>query len=405
MSQSEGDFVARTLLARRLVVCVGCGGVGKTTIAAALALEAARRGRKALVLTIDPARRLADALGGGPLGSEPKALPEAELRALGVPAGGSLSAVMLDMKLTFDGLVLRLNDSQEARERLMRNPIYQHLSEALAGSVEYSAMEKVYQLYERGDFDLIVVDTPPSQHALDFLEAPTRLIEFLDSPLVQMLIHPAFSAGRLSFKIFQRGTRRVLKLMERVSGLAFLEDLSEFLLAFEGMAGGFRERARKVRELLVSRESAFVLVAGPSPQSVPQAEDFLARLETHRVPLAGLVLNRMHLWPGGGEPLALAETQGAEASEALARALVGTGLDAKRAAIAARAALEISTGYAALVRRDAAAVRPLEARLLSARRFVVRVPELGDEVHDLAGLARVSDQMLRGETREGALRG
>ncbi len=405
MSAAGSDFVARALLTRRIVVCVGCGGVGKTTVAAALALEAARRGRRALVLTIDPARRLADALGTGPLGGEPRALPEAELRALGVPPDGSLSAVTLDMKRTFDGLVERLNDSAEARKRVLENPIYQHLSDALAGSLEYSAMEKVYELYERREFDLVVVDTPPSQHALDFLEAPTRLIEFLDSPIVHMLIHPAFSAGRLSFKLFQRGTRRVLQLIERVSGLSFLEDLSEFLLAFEGMAEGFRDRARKVRELLVSRESAFVLIAGPSPQSVPQAEEFLARLETHRVPLAGLVLNRMHLWPGTAAPLELSERELPGHQGALARALTGTGLEADAAAVAARAALEMATGYAALVRRDGEAVRPLEVRALSAGRFVVQVPELGDDVHDLAGLARVAEHMLQGEQREGAGRG
>jgi anion-transporting ArsA/GET3 family ATPase len=396
VSAGGDDFLARALLPRRIAVCVGCGGVGKTTVAAAIALEAARRGRRAVVLTIDPARRLADALGVAELGNQAQSLPEAELRAVGVPPGGELAALMLDTKRTFDDLVMRLGESDEARERVLRNPIYQHLSDALAGSVEYSAMEKVYELYERGDADFLVVDTPPSQHALDFLEAPTRLIEFVGSPLVKMLIHPAFSAGRLSFKVFQRGTRRVLQLLERVSGLAFLEDLSEFLLAFEGMSEGFRERARKVRELLLSPRTNFVLVAGPSPQSVPQAEDFLARLESYGVPLAGMVLNRMHLWPGGsGEPPKDVESDGLRAS--LAAALARTGLDAAAAEESARAVGAIAAGYADLVRRDASAVQALSARLLAARRFVVQVPELGEDVHDLAGLARIADQLLRGE--------
>jgi len=237
------EFTDTLLMPGRIAVCVGCGGVGKTTVAAALALEAARRGRRALVLTIDPARRLADALGVEALGNQPQPLERDALHALGVREPGELSAMMLDMKGTFDDLVHRFAESSEARERILSNPIYQHASEALAGSVEYSAMEKVYEMWQRDEYDLIVVDTPPAQHALDFLEAPQRLIEFLDSRIVQMLIHPAFAAGRFGFRLFQQATRRVLHVLERVSGIGFLEDISEFLLAFEGMSAGFRQRA------------------------------------------------------------------------------------------------------------------------------------------------------------------
>ena len=197
-------------LERRVVVCVGCGGVGKTTVAAAIALEAARAGRRALVITIDPARRLADALGVETLGNQPEPLPRAALDALGVPAEGSLSALMLDMKRTFDDLVARFAESPAARERVLGNPIYRHVSDALAGSVEYSAMEKVYELSRSDDYDTLVVDTPPAQHALDFLDAPERLLEFLDSRLVHLLIHPAMAAGRLGFRWFEWGTRRAL---------------------------------------------------------------------------------------------------------------------------------------------------------------------------------------------------
>ena len=216
------EFTDTLLMRGRIAVCVGCGGVGKTTVAAALALEAARRGRRALVLTIDPARRLADALGVEALGNQPQPLERNALRALGVREPGQLSAMMLDMKRTFDDLVERFAESSEARERILSNPIYQHASEALAGSVEYSAMEKVYEMWQRDEYDLIVVDTPPAQHALDFLEAPQRLIEFLESRIVQMLIHPAFAAGRFGFRLFQQATRRVLHVLERVSGIAFL---------------------------------------------------------------------------------------------------------------------------------------------------------------------------------------
>ncbi len=160
---------------------------------------------------------------------------------------------MLDMKRTFDDLVERFAESEAVRDRIFENSIYQHVSNALAGSVEYSAMEKVFELHESGAFDLIVVDTPPAQHALDFLEAPQRLLEFLDSRLVKMLIHPAFAASRFGFRLFHRGTQRVLHVLERITGIGFLEDLSEFLVAFDAMAVGFRDRAHRVRSLLLAR--------------------------------------------------------------------------------------------------------------------------------------------------------
>jgi anion-transporting ArsA/GET3 family ATPase len=389
-----------TLLeSRRILVCVGSGGVGKTTIASALALEAARRGRRTLVITIDPAKRLADALGLQGLGNEPKAIPPAQLLALGVRPPGELHAMMLDMKRTFDDLVERFAESPDVRERILRNRIYQHVSDALAGSAEYSAMEKVYELSERGDFELIVVDTPPSQHALDFLEAPQRLLEFLDSRLVQMLLHPAFAAGRLGFRVFQRGAQRVLKLMERVSGIGFLEDVSEFLLAFEGMSEGFRDRARRVRALLLSSDAFFVLAAGPTRESAEHAEALLGRLAAGGIPLAGVVVNRVRVWPGGGEAPARVPDPGreAEAQGALEQALATAHGPAFPAAEAARAALAAVDAYAALVRHDAAAISRLRARAESQGYFWRRVPELPRDVHDLAGVAHVSGALF-GET-------
>ena len=387
-------FADATLLRASIAVCVGCGGVGKTTIAAALGIEAARRGRRVLVLTIDPARRLADALGLGALGNQPQAIPAEILSQLGVASPGALSAMMLDMKGTFDDLVERLAESEESRQRILANPIYQHASAALAGSVEYSAMEKVFEMWERGGYDLIVVDTPPAQHALDFLEAPQRLLEFLDSRIVQMLIHPAFAAGRMGFRIFQSGARRALQLMERVSGIGFLEDVSEFLLAFEGMSGGFRERALQVRGLLLGPDASFVLVAGPGRESVRQAVDFRRRLEGFGVRLEGTLVNRMRLWPDAKPPrLDAAEADLPRLAEALAAAC-GPGLDAEGAA---RAALAAARGYAALVEHDARATDALRKAMRGQDRFFREIPELPGDVHDLPGLASIADAIFREE--------
>jgi len=380
------------LAERRILVCVGSGGVGKTTLAAATGLEAARRGRRALVLTIDPARRLADALGVGALSGDPKPIPRAVLDGLGVPREGALSAMMLDMKRSFDELVTRFAESPEVRDRILRNRIYQHVSDALAGSAEYSAMEKVHEMASRDEYDLVVVDTPPSQHALDFLEAPQRLLEFLDSRIVQLLLHPAFAAGRFGFRLFQRSAQRVLQLIERVSGVAFLEDISEFLLAFEGMSEGFRERAHAVRARLLGPETAFVLVAGPSAESTEQARLMLGRLEGFGVPLAGVVVNRAREWPGGGEAPAQVPAPGFEdeAEGALASVLgeAGGGIEAARAAIAA-----VSL-YAAMVRSDEAASAPLRDAVLARGMFWRRVPEQARDVHDLDALARIARRLF-----------
>jgi anion-transporting ArsA/GET3 family ATPase len=357
-------------------------------VAAALALQAARSGQRALVLTIDPARRLADALGVEALDNEPCALPRAQLDALGVPPEGNLSAVMLDMKRTFDDLVERFAESPDARERILGNPIYQHISETLAGSVEYSAMEKVYDLWQNDDYDVVIVDTPPAQHALDFLEAPQRLIELLESRVVQMLIHPAFAAGRFGFKLFQQGTRRVLQALERVSGLSFLEDVSEFLLAFEGMSAGFRARAHQVRGLLLGPQSRYVLVTGPGRTSVRHALEFRERLSGFGVALAGVIANRVHVWPGAADPQTAAPSLDASSSELalLAEALADTAAPQR----AAEAALAAASAYAAMVRRDGKAMRELREAASGAGSFWAVIPELPEDVHDMDGLARIA---------------
>ena len=391
---SPGDVIAR----QRILVCVGTGGVGKTTIAAALAISAARAGKRALVMTIDPARRLADALGVEHLDNEPRELSEQARLELDIGGEGRLFAMMLDMKRTFDDLVDRFAEDEAAKQRVLDNRIYQHVSDALAGSGEYAAMEKVYEMAGRDDFDLIVVDTPPSQHALDFLEAPQRLLEFLDSRFVQLLLHPAFAAGRFGFRLFQGATQRIFKLIERVSGLGFLEDISEFLLAFEGMSEGFKLRAASVRELLVGPSSGFVLVAGASPEAARGARDFLDHLESSGVPLVGVVLNRVRQWPGGGEaPADLAQgTVAAADLQRLADALHASApsQSEEHAQLCAREAVDAATGYASLVRLDARCSAPIRARAESGGCFFREVPELSHDVHDLESLSEVEKHLL-----------
>jgi anion-transporting ArsA/GET3 family ATPase len=391
---------AEALLARRVVACVGAGGVGKTTLAAAIGLGAAKRGRRVLVLTIDPARRLADALGVGALGAEPQAIPRALLAGLGVPETGALFAMMLDMKRTFDELVTRFAPDAAARERIFANRIYQHVSDALAGSAEYSAMEKVYEMSERPEFDLVVLDTPPSAHALDFLEAPERLIGLLDSRLVQLLLHPALSAGRLGLRLFQRGAHQAFGLIERITGFGFLEDVSEFLLAFEGMSEGFRRRAEAVRGLLFGPDTAFVLAAAPSGESVAHARDLLARLEAHGADVVGVVANRIRAWPGATPALPRPDEREAWLAD-LTRAFVAQNGAAFPAHLAAAAALDILDGYAAAVTRDDEATTPLLAAALQRGCFVRRIPELPRDVHDLDGLAGIERRFFEELSAEG----
>ncbi len=387
---------AAALLTRRVIACVGAGGVGKTTLAAAIGLGAARRGRRVLVLTIDPARRLADALGVGTLGPEPTPISRELLTRLGVPPAGELSAMMLDMKRTFDELVTRFAPDPAARERILANRIYQHVSDALAGSAEYSAMEKVFEMSARPEFDLVVLDTPPSAHALDFLEAPERLLGMLDSRLVQLLLHPALSAGRLGLRWFQRGAHQAFALIERITGFGFLEDVSEFLLAFEGMSEGFRKRAQGVRQLLFGPDTAFVLTAAPSGESVAHARDLLARLEGHGANVLGVVANRVRIWPGPTPTLPTAEERDAWRA-ALTRAFALANGDEFPAARAAAAALDLLDGYAAAVARDLQATAPLLAEAERRGCFVRRIPELPRDVHDLDGLAGIEQRFFDDE--------
>lgn len=300
--------IEAALLEARVLVCTGTGGVGKTTIAAALAVDAARRGRRTLVLTIDPARRLANAFGLEELGSEPVRIAPELLSQPGSDADEpSLEVMMLSTRHAFDRLIERLTADGTLRRRIFENRIYQNLSQALAGSSEYAAMAEVQALAESGRHDLIVVDTPPAEHALEFLRAPGRLQGFLDSRFYHALVRPAMSASRFSLRLFARPLHRALHLLERIAGLGFLEDLTELLQALDGVAEALSDRARRVEALLFGAETRFILVCRALSGSEASTQEVLADMAGLGAPLVALVVNRMQPWPIADPPTQLLE--------------------------------------------------------------------------------------------------
>lgn len=351
----------------RIIVCCGSGGVGKTTTAAALALRAAEHGRKTVVLTIDPARRLAQSMGLTELDNTPRSVP-------GVHGtdGGSLDAMMLDMKRTFDEVVESHSTPDKARQ-ILANPFYQALSSSFAGTQEYMAMEKLGQLRRRDEWDLIVVDTPPSRSALDFLDAPERLGSFLDGRLIRLLSGPA-RAGSRTLKFFQAGISMITSTLTKILGGDLLKDVQTFVSALDSMFGGFRERADQTYALLKRPETAFVVVAAPEPDALREASYFVERLSTDAMPLAGLVLNRMHRdhANGIGEEQAIAGAERLEATDdhQLTTALLR--LHAERLRLAARD-------------------ERLGDRFTAAHPDVpiARVPVLATDIHDLRGLREI----------------
>jgi anion-transporting ArsA/GET3 family ATPase len=371
---------------KKIAVCVGSGGVGKTTVAAAIALDRALAGGKVLVCTIDPARRLANALGLETLGNLESHVPDHKFREAGLAPRGQLFAMMLDVKRTWDDLVARHAPDHARRERIYKNRIYQQLSSALAGSQEYMAMEKLYELATERDYDLVVLDTPPTAHALDFLDAPERVLDFLGNDTARGLLAPAVSAGKLGLKLFQLGGTYVVKTLARFTGAEVLTDLGEFMASFQGMYEGFKDRAAAVRELFGRPEVGFVLVSSAAPRSVDEALFFHERLHAEGMPVAGAVANRVtpELW-FEGVPLPVE----GELADALAGLAAGANGGSFAPDLAARLALTLEE-HERLARADAREVARLFEGIGGAR---VTVPRLETDVHDLAGLAQLGARL------------
>jgi anion-transporting ArsA/GET3 family ATPase len=347
---------------RRTLVCCGSGGVGKTTTAAALALEAARAGRRAVVVTIDPAKRLADALGLAGLTGTPSQI-EGDWP-------GELWALMLDTKSTFDDLVTKHAGDPKQAERILANRFYRNISGALSGTQEYMAMEKLYELHQQTDFDLVVVDTPPTRNALDFIDAPRRLSRFLDHRLFRMVTSP----GRGMLRAVNVAAQAFLRTVAKVVGAEVIEDAVAFFQAFEGMEQGFRERADAVFHLLSADDTAFVLVASPRRDTIEEARFFAAKLGEADIAVRALIVNRMH--PAFGDGLA-------EATAERARTLEGTDLGGLYRNLAE---------FQLVASREEEHLAGLAAAVAPAP--VVRVPFLPTDVHDLDGLSEVATHLL-----------
>jgi anion-transporting ArsA/GET3 family ATPase len=374
----------RPLEGRKIICCVGSGGVGKTTTAAALALRSAMEGKRALVLTIDPARRLANSLGLQELGNAETRIDPAHFAEAKLSPRGEMWAMMLDLKRAWDELVRRDARNPEQAEAILGNKIYQSLSTAMAGSLEYIAMEKVYELYASGRFDVIVLDTPPTSSALDFLHAPDRVLDVLDNNAMRLVLGPMLKAGRLGLRMLVRPSGLVLRTLARFTGSDFLRDLAEFMVAFEGMYEGFKDRASEVKALLSSERTAFVLVTSPNPLITQEALFFHRALEEAGIRTAAVVVNRVQRDPrrhGGPDNLPALK-------EALHLAQI------KDTDHLAERLCETLTDQAILADLDRREVERLRRTLNGVPLFTV--PRLRRDVHDLAGLWQI-DEYLGGE--------
>jgi anion-transporting ArsA/GET3 family ATPase len=383
----------------RIIVCCGSGGVGKTTTAAALGLRAAERGRHVVVLTVDPARRLAQSMGLTSLDNTPRPVPLPDGPGEG---GGSLHAMMLDMKRTFDEIVEAHSDPDRAAQ-ILANPFYQSLSSSFAGTQEYMAMEKLGQLRRADEWDLIVVDTPPSRSALDFLDAPQRLSRFLDGRLIRLLTAPTRVSSRAYLKVVNAWVGMATGAVTKVLGTQLLRDVQTFVAALDTMFGGFRERAEDTYRLLQTPGTAFLVIATPEPDALREASYFVERLSQDRMPLAGLILNRVHPSPAAR----LSAARSLAAAEALQAG--GNGGNGSPPSMPNDAAADTAEGQrhplaVTALRLHAERMQLAAAERRLAQRFtaahpgvpVARVPAQPEDVHDLAGLRQVGESFAAG---------
>ncbi|HEY5922477.1 MAG TPA: ArsA-related P-loop ATPase [Kofleriaceae bacterium] len=375
------------LLERRIIVCVGSGGVGKTTTAATLALAAARRGKRTLVLTIDPAKRLANSLGLEALGHQVQEVDRTLVRN-GAPSDrGELHAMMLDQKMAFDEIVQRHAKDPAAVKRILANPVYAQISGSLAGAQEYAAMAKLHDFDQTGGWDTIVVDTPPTAHALDFLDAPRKLSEAIDSPAIEWFRKLQGGSGS-GWSLVGKTGAFVLKRLAKFVGSQFIDDLGVFFTEFNDILGGFRKRAEETFALLRQPRVGFVLVASPEPMAVREALFFHERLVSAQMPFIGFVINKVHpAYPIRADEPAVAAALAAHPG------VTALGLSATTRRMTAQALFAAHGELETLAEADRMAVtRIRDAGGTNA--LVVQVPLLRDDVHDVTRLVGLERYLL-----------
>ncbi|MEZ4287174.1 MAG: ArsA-related P-loop ATPase [Polyangiales bacterium] len=377
--------LAEVIRTHRVVVTVGSGGVGKTTTAAALAMRAAMEGRKVLCLTIDPARRLANSLGLEAMTRSQQEVPSTLFERHGLELRGQLYAMMLDTKSTFDDLVKKYASSDEVRNRILNNEIYQYVAKSLAGTQEYMAMEKLFEVRRDEHWDLIVLDTPPTANALDFLDAPERLIDAIDSPAMRWFMQVFEGAGKAGFGLVGKGATVLLKGLARFTGVEFLQQVSEFVGGINDLFGGFKARAEEVSNALRSDDVGFVLVTSPDPLAVQEAEFFAKKLDESGMVRRGIVINRMH-------PLLAECSVAVEEQERLLKELVPNKPNITSLRERLQTALDAE--------RDLAGSDRVEAERLKTHLakggLVIEVPAFDTDVHDLRTLAEVANYLTTG---------
>jgi anion-transporting ArsA/GET3 family ATPase len=372
-----------------IVLCCGTGGVGKTTTAAALAIAAARAGRRTVVITVDPARRLASALGVNALTNEPQPLHGWEDEA--AVAGGSLDALMLDSKTTFDQLVAREARTAEQAERILSNGFYRNISSALGGTQEYMAIEKLYDLHTSGNYDVVIVDTPPTRHALDVLDAPARLLRLLENPLFRTLMLPT----RTPLRIVGNALQGLLRNIARTVGAEVLDDAVAFFRAFEGMESGFRERAHAVETLLGQPTTAFVVVTTLQRDAIIETRYFADRLHELGHAVNGLVINRVLPKFGSASPESLRIRAASLAVHGSPAGPPGLSDDARQAAATLADRMQVHAALRAIAVREGELAHTLGALIPEASQC--EVPLFATDVHDLEGLSVLADLLGRSE--------
>jgi anion-transporting ArsA/GET3 family ATPase len=377
-SSSEG--LGPLLQSRRVLLVVGCGGVGKTTTTAALGLAAARRGKRVLCLTIDPARRLSQSLGIEEMKTEAQTIDPAVFARAGVPVKGSMTVMMLDTKSTFDGLVRELAPSPEQRDRILNNVLYKYISTSLAGTQEYMAMEKLYATKGDPRYDIILLDTPPTPNALDFLDAPERLVGAIDSAATRWLVQAVQSSGTFSLNVLAKGAAAIVRGIGKVSGSGFLEQMAAFIAEINALFGGWKKRADAVSSALRGPDVAYVLVTTPDPLAVREVMFFADRLREQDMRRDAFVVNRVH--PSYGRL-----PQAAEVDAALAAGSIGLGPDA------AKRLRQATEDESRMGRLDKLHLVGLEASLedeAAGGSLLVRVPAFPYDIHDLERLSKIA---------------